>query len=85
MLFSTLFIRFVLDGLAAFKFLTEFKFKEIAAILRAHIVFYGKLNYWLNKRNNNTVKELHPYGMYKKSIVFGFFALGKRKFSQTDL
>lgn len=84
-LFSTLFIRFILDGLAAFKFLTEFKFREIAAVLRAHIIFYGKINYWLKKRENNGNKQISPYGMYNKSIVFKFFVSGKRKFSQTNL
>lgn len=84
-LFTTLFTRFVLDGLAAFKFLTEFKFKEIAAVLRAHIVFYGKLRYWLKKRENNTVRQVNPYGMYNKSIVFDFFIARKRKFSETEL
>ncbi|NUM32002.1 MAG: glycosyltransferase family 2 protein [Bacteroidetes bacterium] len=84
-LFKTLFIRFVFDGLAAFKFLTEFKFREIAAILRAHIVFYGKMKYWLNKRKNESEKQLHPYGMYNKSIVLGFYLYRQKRFSQTNL
>lgn len=83
-LWKTLFIRFILDGLAGIKFLTEFKFKEIGAILKAHITFYSKMRYWLNKRKQVPVQSKNLTGMYQKSMVFDFYLRGKRKFSETD-
>lgn len=84
-LWKTLFIRFVLDGLAGIKFLTEFKFKEIGAILKAHITFYSRMRYWLNKRKQVPSQSKKLTGMYQKSMVFDFYLRGKRKFSETDL
>ena len=84
-LWQVLFIRFVLDGLAGIKFLTEFKFREIGAILKAHMVFYSQLRYWLNKRKLSAPPSLHPKNMYQRSMVFDFYLKGKRKFTETGL
>jgi GT2 family glycosyltransferase len=84
-LWKTLFIRFVLDGLAGVKFLTEFKFREIGAILKAHFTFYAQMRYWLNKRKHVPSQSKNLTGMYQKSMVFDFYLRGKRKFSETDL
>ena len=85
-LWKTLFIRFLLDGLAGIKFLTEFKFREIGAILKAHYTFYSSLNYWLKKRKSKVpVQSKTLSGIYQKSMVFDFYLRGKRKFSDTGL
>ena len=84
-LWQVLFIRFVMDGLAGIKFLTEFKFREIGAILKAHMVFYSQLRYWLKKRKLSTPQTLKPENMYQRSMVFDFYLKGKRKFSETEL
>ena len=84
-LWKVLFIRFVMDGLAGIKFLTEFKFREIGAILKAHMVFYSQLRYWLKKRKLSTPQTLKPENMYQRSMVFDFYLKGKRKFSETEL
>ncbi len=84
-LWQVLFIRFVMDGLAGIKFLTEFKFREIGAILKAHMVFYSQLRYWLKKRKLSTPQTLKPENIYQRSMVFDFYLKGKRKFSETEL
>jgi GT2 family glycosyltransferase len=85
-LWRVLLIRLVLDGTAGVKFMFEFKFKEIAAIFKAHWTFYLQLGYWLKKRKALQSKpQKAPTGMYQKSMVFDFFARGKRKFSETGL
>ncbi|MFM9944729.1 MAG: glycosyltransferase family 2 protein [Bacteroidia bacterium] len=83
-LFKTLFIRFLLDGLAGIKFLTEFKFREIGAILKAHFTFYSKLGYWLNKRKMVPAQSKSLAGIYQKSMVFDFYLRGKRRFSEIN-
>ncbi len=81
-LVQVMLIRLLLDGLAGLKFLTEFKFREIGAILKAHYTFYKSLNYWLNKRKKSLSRERYPVGMYRGSMVFDFFVKGLNKFSQ---
>jgi len=84
-LVSVIIIRLLLDGLAGIKFLTEFKFREIGAILKAHWYFYNHLRYFLAKRHKSAHPLLKPEGMYQKSMVYDFFIRGKRKFSETGL
>jgi len=84
-LWKILFIRMLLDGLAGIKFLTEFKFREIGAILKAHFTFYSHIKYWLNKRKLVPEQSNDLTAIYQKSMVFEYFGRGKRKFSETDL
>lgn len=84
-LFILIFTRLSLDGLAALKFLSEFKLKHIIAILKAHFSFYTELPKLLKKRQllkqNSDVDSLPKY--YKiKSIVWLYFVKNKRKFSE---
>jgi GT2 family glycosyltransferase len=84
-LFKVLFIRFIMDGLAGIKFLSEFKFREIGAILKAHAVFYSQIGYWLKKRKAIGNQALKPQNMYQKSMVVDFYLRGKKVFSDTKL
>lgn len=68
-------IRLILDGFAAIKFLTEFKFSHISAILKAHFSFYAKLPLLLKIRNKS-VQRKHYYRT--RSIVLSYF-IGKQK------
>jgi hypothetical protein len=83
--------RMMLDGVAAIKFLTSFKFKHFAAIMKAHFAYYGQLKKLNQKRrfikNNST--SFNSTGHYKASILWAYFfkriktfrALNKRFFS----
>lgn len=77
-IFILLFTRLTLDGLAAFKFLIEFKFAHILAILKAHFSFYSRLPKLLKQRKQ-LQKKTNYYNV--KSVVWSYFANKKRYFS----
>ena len=77
MLFTIIFTRLVLDGIAGVKFLIELKPKHTIAIINAHFSFYRNLGLMLRKREENMQKDNY----YKtKSIVWSYFVLGKKHF-----
>ncbi|WP_250432583.1 glycosyltransferase family 2 protein [Hanstruepera flava] len=69
-LLSLVFTRLLLDGVAGVKFLFEFKFGHILAIIKAHFSFYINLPRLLNTR-----KQLLQKGNYfqTKSIVWRYY------------
>jgi hypothetical protein len=81
-LLPILFIRMLLDGVAALKFLIELKPKHFLAVLKAHFYFYMTLSKLLAKRKSF---KAHKKNYYKvKSIVWQYFVLGRKKFEQLD-
>ncbi|WP_034924016.1 glycosyltransferase family 2 protein [Gillisia sp. CAL575] len=75
---SVLFLRMVLDGIAAFKFLFELKFSHFLAVFQAHMSFYMQLNKFLKKRKKLPQKENY---YTKISVVCRNYGLGQKKFS----
>ncbi len=71
---SIIFIRLILDGIASIKFLFEFKFNHILAILKAHGNFYLHLNHLLKQRKHSKNKIKY---YQKTSIVFDYFVYKK--------
>lgn len=68
-LFSILFIRMVLDGIAAFQFLFQGKPKHFIAVLKAHYSFYYHFSATYKKRT-----KLQRKNYFKiKSVVFSYF------------
>ena len=78
-IFPIIFMRLILDGIAAAKFLTEFKFKHIVAILKAHVSFYKNLNKMLQKRSKKTAMTSY---FLTKSIVFNYFIKRIKTFNE---
>jgi len=79
-LFTILFLRMLLDGIAAFKFLLALKPTHFLAVLKAHLSFYRKLKRFLSKR-----KELNPVKKeyyQTRSIIWQYFLLGRKRNSQ---
>mgnify|MGYP003641035383 FL=1 len=71
--------RLILDGIAAFKFLIEFKPNHLFAILKAHLSFYRHLAELLKKRKAILQKD----GYYQtKSIVYDYFILKNKTFTK---
>ena len=72
-----LFIRMLLDGIAAIRFLFRLEFRHVSAILRAHGSFYGNISRLLEQR-----KTLSKRGDYyhSTSIVWSYFIKNKTKF-----
>lgn len=78
-----LFKRMVLDGIAAFRFLTEGKGSYFLAVVRAHFSFYGHIGKMLAKRKHEKLHRstANLRGLYKRSIVKDFFINHKPKWS----
>lgn len=73
-----IFVRLILDGVAAIKFVFELKFKHSYAILKAHFSYYWHLRTLLKQRKMIKTRIKH---YQKKSIVFDYFINKKTKFN----
>lgn len=69
--------RLVLDGFAGIKFLAELKPLHFLAIIKAHFSFYPHFSKMLKKRKKSA-KTADYYAV--KSIVWQYFAMGKKKY-----
>lgn len=77
------FIRLVLDGVAAVKFIAGFNFSEFWAVVKAHASFYRNLGKLIKKRKEvqqQVVVKDHPE-IYPKNVMWKFFIQRQRKFS----
>lgn len=75
-IYSVLFLRLFLDGLAGVKFVFDGKFAHCLAIIRAHFAFYGLFlkNY---KKRKNTQVDLY---FNTKSIVYEYYVKKRHNF-----
>ncbi|MEJ7644462.1 MAG: glycosyltransferase family 2 protein [Chryseolinea sp.] len=77
-------IRLLLDWIAAAKFLVSGQWRNSAAVLNAHVTFVRNLPRELKKRKK--LQEAYPEylraGMIPRSVVFDYFLLGKRSYTQ---
>lgn len=78
--FTIVLIRLLLDGVAAIRFLFQFKLDHVMAILKAHLSFYAQLGSMYKKREK---AKFTPKYYASKSIVWSYFVHGIKKF--TDL
>lgn len=80
-----IFVRMVLDGIAAFRFLLMGNSKDTLAILKGHFHFYGSLPKTLRKRKLMKSKDLKPVScIYTRSIVKKYFIQNKKYFYQLN-
>lgn len=78
-LFPIVFGRMVLDGFAAIRYLSQGNLMAFLMVLKAHGQVYAKLFYTLKKRRTTSKHE----GYFQhKNLLWAFFILRKRKFSQ---
>jgi GT2 family glycosyltransferase len=81
-LFTVLFIRRILDGVAAIFFLMKGSLRSVSAVWKAHIDYYKAINKLKEKRKS--VKRLEVSGSYptvlNKSIVFEFYVKGNKTY-----
>ncbi|CAL67281.1 glycosyltransferase family 2 protein [Christiangramia forsetii] len=78
-LFYVLFIRMLLDGIAAFKFIFEGKLNHFFAILKAHASFYRHYGKIRKKRPKEFI--FRKYYLIS-SVVYSHFILKKNKFNE---
>jgi GT2 family glycosyltransferase len=83
--YPLLFLRMALDGIAALQFLAKGEFANFKAIFSSHIAFYKALPRVLKQRTEiQATKTNSPKNtIYRKSILWAYFAKRKTKF--TDL
>ena len=75
-LFSTIFMRLVLDGVSGVKLFLDGSFKDVWAILKAHFAFYGMIPK-LERKSPKVLKDIYP-----KSIVLAYFLKKKKTYSE---
>jgi GT2 family glycosyltransferase len=75
-----IFLRLIIDGAAAFKFLLSGKLSHFIAVFSAHMNFYKSLPKLKKKRKEFTAGS-DIYGLYKGSIVVDFYLRACKKFS----
>lgn len=80
-LFSIIFIRLLLDGVAAVKYLLSGKFRFTTAIFKAHMSFFGSIHKLKLKRLDVSAKNSGICRLYPGSIVYQFYLKGIKKFS----
>ena len=73
-----IFVRLILDGIAAIKFLIEFKPKHTIAIIKAHFSYYFYLNQVLTQRKS--IKNKIKY-YSRTSIVCDYFVNKKTEYN----
>lgn len=78
-LLPIVFVRMVLDGIAAAKFLALGNPTDFWAVFRAHMAVYSRVRKTLRKRSG---KYERMTGIYRGSIVIQHFLRGKKKFSE---
>ncbi|MBX2846084.1 MAG: glycosyltransferase family 2 protein [Saprospiraceae bacterium] len=74
-------IRLFLDAIAAWRFLLTGKPAGFLAVAKAHLHFFAGIFKWRQKANNATSPR-QVRGILKKSIVFQYFVLGKKTYTQ---
>ena len=76
--FSIIFLRLLLDGVAAIRFIFQLKFSHFAAIFRAHLSFYRQFRKMYRKREKTNF-VLNYYVV--KSVVWSHFVNQIAKFN----
>ncbi len=78
--------RLLLDGVAAFRFITEGKPVFFTAVLKAHVNFYSQFSKTSAKRLTNRKNAINPNksGRYKRSIVLDYFLKKRHYFSDLN-
>lgn len=81
-LFITFFVRLILDGIAAIKFLLQGGFMDFVAVIEAHLYIYR--NHAKLKEKRRMIKQKQVSNIYMKNIVLQYYFRKKRKFSDLD-
>jgi GT2 family glycosyltransferase len=75
-------LRFVLDFVAAIRFLFDSGWGDFAAVFKAYCSFYGSLRKNWKKRNRSPHRKVSQ--TYNKSIVYDYYVRKKKLFSELE-
>lgn len=83
-LVGILFLRMILDGLAAFKLLAEFNLNGIVSVLKAHVCFWWALPRLIKKRMNIQEKKFRKvsFSKHAKSIIVQYYFRRRKRFEE---
>jgi GT2 family glycosyltransferase len=83
-LWPIIFVRLLLDGIAAIKFLVSDSVQDFMAVANAHFNFYRYFPLWSKRRKagNAQIRINQHKQAYNKSIVYAYFVDKKKKFSE---
>lgn len=79
--FYIVFVRMILDGIAALRFLFQLKWSHFIAVFKAHVHFYTMLPTCIKKRKHTIKKK--QYAIIN-SIVWQYFVKNKRFYSTIE-
>lgn len=79
-MFKVFALRFLLDGVAALKFLLQGGFQDMFAVIRAHFYFYGNIGKLKKKRKKLSQQNVPQ--IYKGNIVVDYYLRNKKSFNQ---
>ena len=76
--------RLILDGVAGLKFVTEGRFKNMIAIVRAHFSLYARIGNLLGKRKEIKKSRKRPLSLHSpvKSILWNYYIRGIKHFNE---
>lgn len=77
-----IFSRLVLDGIFGIKLFLTGKWKEVWAIIQAHFGYYRWYFSTNRMKNNGQIKLESLQGVVNQSIVWAYYARGKKYFSE---
>lgn len=79
-------IRLILDHAASLSMMKEGNHEGAQQVFVAHLDILKNLGFWLKKRKKTQAskKNINNVGIYPKSLIFQFFAKGKKKFSDLN-
>lgn len=85
-LFSKLFYRMILDGIAGIRFLFRGEWRQLGSVFKAHFHFYRHLGTLLKQRKEirNTSTSFNVSGFYQGSILWARYFKGIRRFSDLN-
>jgi GT2 family glycosyltransferase len=86
-LYKVLFIRKLMDGMAAILFLTKGNFAAIRSIWKAHIAYYRSLSQLKKKRKTvqRAINKRSDKMILNKSIVYEFYVKGHKTYNSLNL
>lgn len=79
-----LFMRLLLDHIAAYRWLFQGKYGDFFAVAKAHRHFIFRLSYWFKKRGETNKEIYHSLLVYKKSIALSHYLSKINKYKELN-
>lgn len=79
-----LFMRLLLDHIAAYRWLFQGKYGDFFAVAKAHRHFIFRLSYWFKKRGETNKEIYHSSLVYKKSIALSHYLSKVNKYKELN-